>query len=85
MLPTQITQENITGLVNAGKLYIENLLGNEKPVGDYDHKILSYAKSYSARKAIIADIPLLMKFIGFSVYVTPATMPESTFEGVVTA
>lgn len=83
MLPTQLTQENIVGLVNAEKLYIEN--GNEKPVGDMDHEVLFYAESYTARKATLEDLPVLMKFIGFSVYLNPDTMPESTFAEGITA
>jgi hypothetical protein len=71
--------------VNSVKLYIETLVGEEKPVGNADNEVLIYAPSYHARKATVTDIPFLINFVGFSVYVTPATMPESTFWGVVTA
>lgn len=75
-----LTSENILGLLNADKLFIQD----NKPVGNADHEVLSYAPSYSGRPARSEDLALLTKFIGSEIYITPVEIPESTFaEGIV--
>lgn len=79
-----IDESNVVFLINNQEVFIETTpaLGKEVPIGAFDHNILKYAeKTYSARKAELKDLNLILSFVGKIVHVTkiPALKLESTF------
>jgi hypothetical protein len=71
-IQVKISEENVSQLVNAGKIHLQVKNDRTFPVGNADVEVLKYVNSVQIRPATQADIGFLLECPAKTIYITPS-------------